>query len=318
MKRYLLQRSGAALLALVLASMLVFAGIRALPGDAALALAGEERDPASLAEIREKYGLNDPVPVQYLRWISLALRGDLGESVRTGLDVTDTILRTVPITVELAVLSVLVAIVIGIPAGMAAAARQGKPADYVANAVGLFGLSVPNFWLGLMLILLLAVRTNVFPASGYVPFFEDPIANLHRMILPAFVLGTGLAAVIMRQMRSSMLESLQADYIRTARAKGLSERTVVGSHALRNSLITVVTVIGLQLGGLISGAVVTEQIFVIPGFGNLIVSAVFQRDYPVIQGAVLVAAAGYIVVNLVVDVIYSLLNPRIRVSGGSA
>lgn len=318
MKRYLLQRSGAALLALVLASMLVFAGIRALPGDAALALAGEERDPASLAEIREKYGLNDPVPVQYLRWIGLALRGDLGESVRTGLDVTDTILRTVPITVELAVLSVLVAIVIGIPAGMAAAARQGKPADYVANAVGLFGLSVPNFWLGLMLILLLAVRTNVFPASGYVPFFEDPIANLHRMILPAFVLGTGLAAVIMRQMRSSMLESLQADYIRTARAKGLSERTVVGSHALRNSLITVVTVIGLQLGGLISGAVVTEQIFVIPGFGNLIVSAVFQRDYPVIQGAVLVAAAGYIVVNLVVDVIYSLLNPRIRVSGGSA
>lgn len=318
MKRYLLQRSGAALLALVLASMLVFAGIRALPGDAALALAGEERDPESLAQIREKYGLNDPVPVQYLRWIGLAVRGDLGESVRTGLDVTDTILRTVPITVELAVLSVLVAIVIGIPAGMAAAARQGKPADYVANAVGLFGLSVPNFWLGLMLILLLAVRINVFPASGYVPFFDDPIANLHRMILPAFVLGTGLAAVIMRQMRSSMLESLQADYIRTARAKGLSERSVVGSHALRNSLITVVTVIGLQLGGLISGAVVTEQIFVIPGFGNLIVSAVFQRDYPVIQGAVLVAAAGYIIVNLVVDVIYSLLNPRIRVSGGSA
>jgi peptide/nickel transport system permease protein len=318
MKRYLLQRTGSALLALVLASMLVFAGIRALPGDAALALAGEERDPASLQEIREKYGLDDPVPVQYLRWVSLAVRGDLGQSVRTGLDVADTILDKLPITLELAVLSVLVAILIGIPTGMIAAARQGKPADYVSNAFGLFGLSIPNFWLGLVLILLLAVRTNVFPASGYVPFFENPIANLYYMALPAFVLGTGLAAVIMRQMRSSMLESLQADYIRTARAKGLSEWSVVGSHALRNSLITVVTVIGLQLGGLISGAVVTEQIFVIPGFGNLIVSAVFQRDLPVIQGAVLVAAAGYIVINLLVDIVYSLLNPRIRVSGGSA
>jgi peptide/nickel transport system permease protein len=317
MKRYLLKRTGSALLALVLASMLVFAGIRALPGDSALALAGEERDPQSLAEIREKYGLDDPVPVQYLRWINLALRGDLGESVRTGLDVTDIILSKLPITIELAALSVLVAIVIGIPAGMIAAARQGKVSDYVANGVGLFGLSVPNFWLGLILILLLAVRVNVFPASGYVSFFQDPVANLYHMILPAFVLGTGLASVIMRQMRSSMLESLQADYIRTARAKGLSERVVVGSHALRNSLITVVTVIGLQLGGLISGSVVTEQIFVIPGFGNLIVSAVFQRDLPVIQGAVLVAAAGYILINLLVDIIYSLLNPRIRVAGGA-
>lgn len=318
MKRYLLKRIGAALLTLLLSSILVFAGINALPGDAALALAGEERTPEALEEIREKFGLDDPVPVQYLRWAGLALRGDLGESVRTGLEVTDIIANALPITLELAVLSVLVAVLIGIPTGMIAAARQGKPADYVSNAFGLFGLSIPNFWLGLVLILVLAVRTNVFPASGYVPFFENPIMNLYYMALPAFVLGTGLAAVIMRQMRSSMLESLQADYIRTARAKGLSEWSVVGGHALRNSLITVVTVIGLQLGGLISGAVVTEQIFVIPGFGKLIVSAVFQRDFPVIQGAVLVAAVGYIVVNLVVDIIYSLLNPRIRVSGDAA
>lgn len=318
MKWFLLRRGGAALVALWLASLIVFFGMRAMPGDAALALAGEERDPESLAEIREKYGLDDPLWMQYLQWAGLALRGDLGESVRTGLSVAETIWDKVPITIELSLLSMLVAVVIGIPTGIVAAARKGKPADYVSNAVGLAGLSIPNFWLGLVLILLLAVRTNVFPASGYVPFFEDPLANLYHMALPAFVLGTGLAAVIMRQMRSSMLESLDSDYVRTARAKGLSERSVVGVHALRNSLITVVTVIGLQLGGLISGAVVTEQIFVIPGFGNLIVSAVFQRDIPMIQGAVLVAAAGYILVNLLVDLTYSLLNPRIRISGGAA
>ncbi|MGI8947311.1 MAG: ABC transporter permease, partial [Ornithinimicrobium sp.] len=282
-----------------------------------LALAGEERDPESLAEIREKYGLNDSLPVQYFRWAGLVLRGDLGESVRTGISVGQTIVDKLPITVELAVLSVLIAMLIGIPTGMLAAVRKGGPVDYLSNAFGLAGLSIPNFWLGLVLILLLAINVDLFPASGYVPFFEDPLGNLYHMALPAFVLGTGLAAVIMRQMRSSMLESLGSDYVRTARAKGLSEWSVVGVHAARNSLITVVTVIGLALGGLISGAVVTEQIFVIPGFGNLIVSAVFQRDIPMIQGSVLVAAAGYILVNLVVDILYSLLNPRIRISGGS-
>lgn len=317
MKWFLLQRSGAALVALWLASVIVFFGVRAMPGDPALALAGEERDPESLAEIREKYGLNDSLLVQYFRWAGLVLRGDLGESVRTGISVGQTIVDKLPITVELAVLSVLIAMLIGIPTGMLAAVRKGGPVDYLSNAFGLAGLSIPNFWLGLVLILLLAIKVDLFPASGYVPFFEDPLGNLYHMALPAFVLGTGLAAVIMRQMRSSMLESLGSDYVRTARAKGLSEWSVVGVHAARNSLITVVTVIGLALGGLISGAVVTEQIFVIPGFGNLIVSAVFQRDIPMIQGAVLVAAAGYIVVNLVVDVLYSLLNPRIRISGGS-
>jgi peptide/nickel transport system permease protein len=318
MKWFLLRRAGAAAVALWLASVIVFLGVRAMPGDPALALAGEERDPASLAEIREKYGLNDPLVVQYVRWAVLALQGDLGESVRTGLSVGDTIVDKLPITIELAVLSVLVAVLIGIPTGIFAAARKGRPVDYMSNAVGLAGLSIPNFWLGLVLILLFAIKIDLFPASGYVPFFEDPLGNLYRMTLPAIVLGTGLAAIVMRQMRSSMLESLDSDYVRTARAKGLSEWSVVGYHAFRNSLITVVTVIGLQLGGLISGAVVTEQIFVIPGFGNLIVSAVFQRDLPVIQGAVLVAAAGYIVVNLLVDLLYSVLNPRIRVSGGAA
>ncbi len=318
MGRFLLRRALAAAVALWLASVIVFIGIRAMPGDVALALAGEERDPESLAEIREKYGLNDSVAVQYLRWAGFALRGDLGESVRTGISVGDTIIDKIPITLELAVLSVAIAVLIGIPTGVVAAVRRGQPADHLSNGIALAGLSIPNFWLGLVLILLLGIYWDIFPASGYVPFFENPTSNLYHMILPAFVLGTGLAAVIMRQMRSSMLESLGSDYIRTARAKGLSEWSVVGVHAFRNSLITVVTVIGLQLGGLISGAVVTEQIFVIPGFGNLIVSAVFQRDIPMIQGAVLVAAAGYIVINLLVDVLYSLLNPRIRISGGSA
>ena len=315
MKSYLLKRTGAALVALWLASLIVFVGVRALPGDPALALAGEERSPEAIAEIREKYGLDDPVPVQYVRWISLAVQGDLGESVRTGLDVADTIVDKCPITLELAFLSVLIAVLIGIPTGVVAATEKGKFPDYVSNAIGLAGLSIPHFWLGLVLILLLTIRVEVFPASGYVPFLESPVQNLYHMLLPAFVLGTGLAAIIMRQMRSSMLEALDTDYVRTARAKGLSEWSVVGKHALRNSLITVVTVIGLQLGALISGAVVTEQIFVIPGFGTLIVGAVFQRDLPMIQGAVLVAAAGYIVVNFLVEITYSLLNPRIRIAG---
>jgi peptide/nickel transport system permease protein len=316
-KSFVLRRAGASLIALLLASMLVFLGVRALPGDPALALAGEDRDPQSLQQIREKYGFDQPVPLQYVRWLSLAVRGDLGESVRTGLEVREIIVSRIPITLQLAAFSVFFAILVGIPTGIFAALRRGKPVDYVSNAIGLLGLSTPNFWLGLMLILLFAIQLGWLPASGYVPFARDPVESVRRMLMPALVLGTGLSAVIMRQMRSSMLESLDADYVRTARAKGLSEWSVVGSHALRNSLITVVTIVGLQLGALISGAVVTEQIFVIPGFGKLVVDAVFTRDFPIIQGVVLVAATGYILVNLAVDLLYSVLNPRIRVSGGS-
>jgi peptide/nickel transport system permease protein len=199
--------------------------------------------------------------------------------------------------------------------GLIAAVRQRKASDYVATSAALVGLSVPHFWLGLMMISLFAVNLHWLPASGYVPFTEDPIANLQHMIMPAIVLGTGLSAVLMRQMRSSMLNSLGADYVRTARAKGLTERSVVMKHALRNSLITVTTIIGLQLGALISGVVVTESIFVIPGFGRLTLDAINQRDYTLLQGVVLVSAAGYVFVNLTVDVLYSVLNPRIRVAG---
>ncbi len=310
---FLLRKVGAALVVLVLASMLVFLGVRAIPGDPAIALGAENRDPAVLAAIRHKYLLDQPVPVQYAHWIWLAVHGDLGVDQRQ-LSVAHTIVTRIPITLELAVLSMLVATLIGIPAGVIAAIRRGKPSDYAVTAVALVGLSVPHFWLGLLMIVWFAVDLHWLPASGYVTM-HHPIANLEHLLMPCLVLGAGLAAVLMRQMRSSMLTSLGADYVRTARAKGLSEWSVVGRHAFRNSLITVTTVIGLQLGALISGAVITETIFGIAGFGRLTIDAVNQRDYALIQGVVLVAAAGYVVVNLAVDVAYSLLNPRIRVSG---
>ena len=318
MTRYVLRRLGAAVIVLFLASVLVFLGVRALPGDPVLALAGEQRDPAVLNQIRHQYGFDQPIPVQYVKWLGNAVQGDFGTSTKSGLPVAQTILDRIPITLELAALSVLFAVILGIAAGVIAAVRRGSLADYASSSLALFGLSVPHFWLGLMLILLFAVKLRLLPASGYVSFADDPIENLRRMIMPAFVLGTGFSAIVMRQMRSSMLESLSADYVRTARAKGLSEREVIGAHALRNSLITVVTLVGLQLGALISGAVITEQIFVIPGFGKLTIDSVLQRDPAVIQAVVLIAAAGYVVVNVIVDVLYSFLNPRIRVSAAPA
>jgi peptide/nickel transport system permease protein len=311
---FLLRKVAAALIVLLLASIVVFMGIRALPGDPALALGGEERDPAVLAQIREDYGLNRPVPVQYVDWLGHVVRGDLGTDQRK-IPVRDTIASRLPITLELAALALIIGTTIGVGAGIIAAVRRGKASDYAATTGALVGLSVPHFWLGLLMILLFAVNLGWLPAGGYVPFSVDPVENLKHMVMPAIVLGTGLAAVIMRQMRSSMLDSLGADYVRTARAKGLPERSVVGVHALRNSLITVTTLIGLQLGALISGAVITEQIFGIPGFGRLTIDSVNQRDYALIEGVVLVSAAAYVIVSLFVDVAYSLLNPRIRIAG---
>ncbi len=311
---FVVRRVGASLLVVLLATMLVFAGVRALPGDTALALAGENRDPAVLEFVRHKYGLDKPLPVQYVTWLGHVVRGDFGQAGRSGLEIGPTILSRIPITLELAFLSIFVALLLGLPAGIAAAVKRGSVADYTGSAFALVGLSVPHFWLGLLFILLFAVKLGWLPASGYVPFFEDPIGNLERMIMPAVVLGTGFSAVVMRQMRSSMLESLGTDYVRTARAKGLSERQVVAGHALRNSMLTVVTLAGVQLGVFISGAVVTEQIFVIPGFGRLTVQAIQQRDYSLIEGVVLVAAVGYVLANLMVDILYSYLNPRIRVA----
>jgi peptide/nickel transport system permease protein len=309
---FLIRKTGAALVVLVVASIVVFLGVRAIPGDPAIALGAESRDPSVLAAIRHKYMLDRPVPVQYVHWVWLALHGDLGTDQRE-LSVAHTIVTRLPITLELTILSMLVATLVGIPAGVIAAVRRGKPSDYAATAVALIGLSVPHFWLGLLMIVWFAVDLHWLPASGYVTM-HHPIANLDHMVMPAIVLGAGFAAVLMRQMRSAMLTSLGADYVRTARAKGLSEWSVVARHALRNSLITITTVMGLQLGLLISGAVITETIFGIAGFGRLTIDAVNQRDYTLIQGVVLVAATGYVVANLLVDVVYSFLNPRIRVT----
>ena len=313
---FLLRKAGAALIVVFCSSVVVFAGVRALPGDPAVALSGENRDPAVLAAVRQKYGLDHPLPEQYVKWVWHAVQGDLGVDSRD-LPVAHTIVTRIPITLELALLSVFLGILIGLSSGVIAAVKRGKASDHAATTFALVGLSLPHFWLGLMMIILFAVNLGWLPSSGYVSFGSNPIQNLEHMVMPAVVLGTGLSAVLMRQMRSSMLASLGADYVRTARAKGLSEASVIGKHALRNSLITVTTVVGLQLGALISGAVITEQIFVIPGFGRLTLEAINQRDYTLLQGVVLVAATGYVVVNLLVDVVYSLLNPRIRVMGAA-
>ena len=314
---YLIQRLAISAVTLVLISLIVFTGVRLIPGDPARVMAGTDADEAGLSEIREKYGLNDPIPIQYLRWAGLALRGDLGESIRTREGVTWTVARKLPITMELACLSILVALTIAIPVGVLSAVRRNSFWDYLANGLSLCGLSVPSFWLGIMLILFFSVRLGWLPASGFVSFFQDPVANLQRMIMPAFVLGTTLAAVLMRQTRNSMIEVLSADYIRTAYSKGLAGRAVVFRHAIRNGLIPVVTILGLQMGALMGGAVVTEQIFVVPGFGRLIVEAVFTRDYPLVQGVILITASSYVLINLLVDMSYSLLNPRIRIKGAA-
>ena len=315
---FLIQRVAISLVTLLLITLIVFAGVRMIPGDPARVMAGTDADEAGLQEIRAKYGLNDPVPLQYFRWLKLALQGDLGESIRTREPVVKTVAMKLPITIQLACFSLIIAIGIAIPAGIFSALRRNTVWDLLANAVSLCGVSIPTFWLGIMLILLLSVRLHLLPASGFVPFLQDPMANLQRMLMPAFVLGGALAAVLMRQTRNSMIEVMTANYIRTAYSKGLAEGVVVLRHALRNGLIPIVTILGLQMGALMGGAVVTEQIFVVPGFGRLIVEAVFTRDYPLVQGVVLITASTYVLINLLVDVSYSLLNPRIRVRGSAS
>ena len=314
---FLARRIAISTVTFLLITLIVFTGVRMIPGDPARVMAGTDADEAGLQEIREKYGLTDPIPVQYVRWLTLALQGDLGESIRTREPVVKTVAMKLPITMQLAAFALLIAIGIAIPAGIFSATRRNTVWDLLANAVSLCGVSIPSFWLGIMLILFLSVRLHVLPASGFVPFFDDPLGNLQRMIMPAFVLGTALAAVLMRQTRNSMIEVLSANYIRTAYSKGLAERVVVFRHALRNGLIPIVTILGLQMGTLMGGAVVTEQIFVVPGFGRLIVEAVFTRDYPLVQGVVLITASAYVLINLLVDVSYSLMNPRIRVKGSA-
>ncbi|MDA0186350.1 MAG: ABC transporter permease [Proteobacteria bacterium] len=297
---------------IILISVFVFTLQKLLPGDPVLVMAGEERDPEVLAYLREQYRLNDPIIVQYFTWIGNALRGDLGISLRTQQPVLELIRQKLPVTIQLATMALIIAIVIGVPAGVLSAYKKGTWIDWVANIVALSGLSVPNFWLGIMMILLISVQLGWLPASGYQPFSDDPLGSIRTMLMPAFVLGTGIAATLMRHTRSAMLSVLSSDYIRTARAKGLAERVVLVKHALRNAMVPIVTVTTLVFGELLAGAVLTEQIFTIPGFGKLVVDAVFNRDYAVVQGIVLCTGVAFIFMNILADVAYRILNPRMR------
>lgn len=312
MLSFIARRLAIAIPTIFLVSVFVFFLQKLLPGDPALILAGEERDPETLAFIREKYHLNEPILTQYLYWVSGMLRGDFGISLRTNQPVLELIGEKLPVTIQLAVMAMVIAMIIGIPAGILSAVRKGTAVDYTANIIALSGLSIPNFWLGIMLIMLVSVHLGWLPASGYESPFVDPIRSLETMIMPAFVLGTALAATLMRHTRSAMLGVLRTDYVRTARAKGLQEKVVVLKHAFRNALLPIVTLSALLFGELLAGAVLTEQIFTIPGFGKLIVDAVFTRDYAVVQGVVMCTAVGFILMNLVADVLYFLLNPRMR------
>ncbi len=312
MNAFLLRRLAISVPTLLIVTVIVFGLQQLLPGDPALALSGEIRDPAVLDAIRAKYHLDQPVPLQYVYLLTGALTGDLGISLKSNQPVTELVLTKLPVTLELAGLAMLVALLIGIPAGVISAVKRDSVWDHVANVIGLSGLSIPHFWLGIMLILLISVQWGLLPPGGFVSPADSVADNLESMIMPALVLGGGVTAVMMRHTRSAMLGVLRSDYVRTARAKGLFERTVVIKHALRNALIPVVTLGALYLGELLSGAVLTESVFNIPGFGKLVVDAVFNRDYAVVQGVVLFTASAYILLNLAADMAYFLINPRMR------
>ncbi|MEQ7919186.1 ABC transporter permease [Xanthomonas sp. WHRI 1810A] len=312
MLMFIFRRLLSAIPTLILVSLFVFTLQKLLPGDPVLAMAGEERDPAVMEYLRDKYRLNDPVPLQYIHWVGNVLQGDFGTSLRTEQPVTALLASKLPVTIELAVLALIISLLIGIPTGVISAVRKGTAVDYGANIFALSGISIPHFWLGILLIMIFAVKLQWLPASGFVPLGEDVGQNLKTLILPAFVLGAGLSGVLMRHTRSAMLEVLRADYVRTARAKGLFPRTVILKHALRNALMPIVTLTTLLFGELLGGAVLTEQVFSIPGFGKMIVDAVFNRDYAVVQGVVLCVAIGFLLLNLLADVLYRMINPRLR------
>ena len=296
-------------------SVLVFLLIHLIPGNALQMFLGTqvEMTPAQLDQLRRLFGLNKSLPLQYADWLGRLLRGDFGVSLRTSRAVLPDILNRLPVSAELTLLALLVALAIAVPVGILSALRRGTPADAAIRILGLVGLSIPNFWLGTMLLLLLPGRVLPIASIGvYLRFFANPVGNLTVMVLPAFSLGIALAAVVMRFVRSSLLEVLGADYIRTARAKGLRELLVIDRHALRNALIPVITVIGFQAGYLLGGTVVIEEVFALPGMGRFALAAINQRDYPVVQGVVLIIAVLFVLTNIAVDVLYAYVDPRVR------
>lgn len=310
---YIFRRLLQVLPVLLIITLMVYSLMLAIPGDPARALVGpgESLDEEQLAIIRAEHHLDEPVIVQYAIWLGKALRGDLGRSSQTQRPVAPELGTRALITLQFGVFAWILAVVIGVPAGIVSAVYRGKTVDYVATMLSIGGVAVPNFWLGIMSILLFGVTLGWLPTQGYVDIFEDPIAGLRHMILPAFALGITSCALIMRQSRSAMLEVLAGDYLRTARAKGLREHTVILVHALRNALLPVVTIFGLQTGRIFAGAVVIETLFGIPGMGNFMVQAVFARDFMVVQGAVLLMALAVLMANLATDIVYAWLDPRI-------
>ena len=294
-------------------SVLIFGLQQLLPGDPALTMAGEERDPQVIEQIRRQYHLDQPLPVQYVYWVKGVLSGDLGESMRIKEKVLDLIIAKLPVTIQLAVMAMIIALVIGISAGIVSAVWRDTVWDYAANAFALWGISTPNFWLGIMLIFLFSVELGWLPASGYVRLSEDWRASLASTIMPAFVLGNSIAAVLMRHTRSAMLQVLESDYVRTARAKGLSERSIVLKHALRNALNPVITAITGWFAELLAGAFFVEYIFGWNGIGKLTVDALEKLDFPVVMGSVLISSFFFIAVNILADVMYGIVDPRVRV-----
>jgi peptide/nickel transport system permease protein len=313
MLHYLRLRLLAMIPVLVGMSILVFVMMRLIPGDAAVVFLGTKPTPEALEAFRHKVGLDKPIYLQYFDWIGRLARGDLGISITTGTDIRQELATRLPITLELTLLAILIAIILAVPLGVLAALRHNSALDLGLTSLGMVGLSLPNFWLGTMLVYFLAVKRQWFPPGGYVPFSEDPIGNLKAMVLPATALGLVSASVIMRMTRSSMLEVVRQDYVRTARAKGLRQSTVTWRHLLKNALIPVITVAGMEVGYIFGGAFLIEAVFYLPGIATYALLAVNQRDYPVLQTVVLLVTFVFMVVNLIVDVIYTYLDPRLRV-----
>lgn len=299
---------------LLIVSLMVFTIFRMIPGDPVDAFLGMEQDPQVRSTLRVQFGLDQPLPVQYLYWLKNILHGNLGKSLSAQKQVLTLLMEKIPNTIYLAFSSVFISILIAIPAGIVAATRRKKPEDYAAMTFALLGISIPGFWLGIMFILIFSLYLGWFPSMGFVSPFEDPLRSLWHLALPAFSLGWLQAAIVTRLTRSSMLDVLSREYVRTARAQGHPERRVVFRYALKNALIPVVTVVGLRLAALLGGTIVIEQIFSWPGIGLLLLQAIYARDYPLVQGGVLVIAAGFVLINLLVDVAYKVIDPRIRMS----
>ena len=314
--KYLLRRLLLAIPVVILVTIMVFSLMHLLPGDPATVILGQEATPQAVSALREQLGLNQPIVVQYLTWLWGVLHGDLGRSLVDNTPVSKLILQRLPVSLELTFGTFIIATLIAIPAGILSAARRGTWIDYSSTAFALGGMSIPHFWLGMMFIVLFSVKLGWLPASGYVPFSENPVANLAAMIMPMVATGLRESAILMRMVRSSLLEVMDADYIRTAYSKGLKERTVILHHALKNAFVPVLTVSGLMIAGLLGGLVITETIFSIPGYGKLLVDSIFTRDFVTVQGAILVSALLVVTVNLIVDLLYTVIDPRIKIGNG--